>query len=243
MIVLVTDFGLEGPYIGQMLRVLHEQAPGRQVINLFADAPMWNPKATAYLLAAYIQGFGSGTVFLCVVDPCVGTHAHTPVVTQCDGLWFVGPDNGLFEMVRRRASQTATWRIAWQPQALSASFHGRDLYAPVAARVAGGDHCGLTVHAPLRFANWPEDLSEIVYIDNYGNAMTGIRAGSISHTAMLQLKGFQLRCARTFASVPQGAPFWYENSNGLVEIAVNQGHAAGVLGLTIGEELRIDDPA
>ncbi len=79
MIVLFTDFGLQGPYTGLMKAVLHQMAPGVPTIDLFADAPAGNPKASAYLLAAYAQWFAAGTTFLCVVDPGVGG-ARPPVI-------------------------------------------------------------------------------------------------------------------------------------------------------------------
>ena len=132
MIVLLTDFGLHGPYTGQMKAVLHQTAPGVPVIDLFADAPVGNPKAAAYLLPAYAGWFPAGTVFLCVVDPGVG-EARPAIVLEADGRWYVGPGNGLFELVQRRAGATRSWDIEWKPERLSASFHGRDLFAPVAA--------------------------------------------------------------------------------------------------------------
>src|SRR5947209_2568791 len=98
MIVLFTDFGLAGPYTGQVNAVLHETAPCVLVISLFADAPAGRPKASAYLLAAYAAWFPAGTVFLCVVDPGVGG-ARRPVIVEADCRLYVGPDNGLFELV------------------------------------------------------------------------------------------------------------------------------------------------
>src|SRR5262245_30636537 len=138
MILLFTDFGLAGPYTGQMKAVLRQRAPEIPAIDLFADAPMQNPKAAAYLLAAYAAWFPSGSVFLCVVDPGVGGE-RPPVMVKADGRWFVGPGNGLFEIVMRRAQSAEAWEIAWQPEHLSASFHGRDLFAPVAAMIAKGE--------------------------------------------------------------------------------------------------------
>jgi S-adenosylmethionine hydrolase len=132
MIVLFTDFGLQGPYTGQMKAVLHQMAPGVPIIDLFADAPAGNPKASAYLLAAYAQWFAAGTTFLCVVDPGVGG-ARPPVMLDADGRWYVGPGNGLFELIERRATQARSWDIDWRPQHLSASFHGRDLFSRIAA--------------------------------------------------------------------------------------------------------------
>ena len=94
MIVLFTDFGVGGPYTGQVKAVLRLAAPDTDIIDLFADAPAHDPKAAAYLLAAYVEEFPRGTVFLCVVDPGVGG-ARTPGVFNVDGRWYVGPENGL----------------------------------------------------------------------------------------------------------------------------------------------------
>lgn len=138
MIVSFTDFGFHGPYTGQMKAVLHQMAPGVSVIDLFADAPVNNPKASAYLLAAYAAWFPPQTIFLCVVDPEVGG-ARPPVIVEADSRWYVGPGNGLFELVQRRASETRSWTIDWRPERLSASFHGRDLFALVAAMLACGE--------------------------------------------------------------------------------------------------------
>src|SRR5262245_22881804 len=230
MIVLFTDFGLSGPYTGQVKAVLQREAPGVPVVDLFADAPTANPRAAAYLLAAYSAWFDAGTTFLCVVDPGVGS-ARAPALLEADGRFFVGPGNGLFEIVRRRARHARILEIAWRPEALSATFHGRDLFAPVAARLARGQPpLGVPRDAAWsRRPEWPDDLPEIVYIDHYGNAMTGLRASTLGD-ADLAVEGRKLERARFFADRPPGSAFWYENSNGLAEIAVNQGRADRVLG-------------
>lgn len=235
MIVLFTDFGLEGPYLGQVKAVLHREAPGVPVIDLFADAPMWNMKASAYLLAAYAAWFPPGSVFLAVVDPGVGG-ARPAVAVEAEGRHFVGPGNGLFELVCRRAGRLQTREIVWRPEILSASFHGRDLFAPAAAALARG--------APLpeedrdalfgRRPDWPDDLAEIVYFDRYGNAMTGMRASALPSGASLTVAGHGAARARTFGDVPAGSAMWYENANGLAEIAVNRGRADALPGIAIG---------
>src|SRR5437762_6607739 len=138
MIVLFTDFGVEGPYTGQMTAVLLQSAPAVPVVSLFADLPPGQPKPAAYLLAAYARWFAAGTVFVCIVDPGVGRDRGALIV-EADGRCYVGPDNGLFEIMLRRAARAVIWRITWRPGALSASFHGRDLFAPVAARLAQGE--------------------------------------------------------------------------------------------------------
>src|SRR5271155_2742460 len=116
MIVLFTDFGLAGPYTGQVNAVLAETAPGVPVIQLFADAPAARPKPAAYLLAAYAAWFAAGTVLLCVVDPGVGS-ARRGLIAEAAGRLYVGPDNGLFELVLRRAATTRCWEISWRPPA------------------------------------------------------------------------------------------------------------------------------
>lgn len=240
MIVLFTDFGLEGPYTGQVKAVLYQTAPAVPVIELFADAPAGRPKHAAYLLAAYGVWFPPGTVFLAVIDPGVGG-ARSPVIVEAGGRWYVGPDNGLFELVVRRAESPRIWEILWRPQTLSASFHGRDLFAPIAGQVARGEHPAHQPRAPEigRRADWPDDLPEIVYVDKYGNAMTGLRGDLLPREVRLAVSGRVLKHARTFSDVPAGEAFWYENSNGLAEIAVNAGRAADVLQLVIGSPVSV----
>jgi S-adenosyl-L-methionine hydrolase (adenosine-forming) len=235
MIVLFTDFGLDGPYTGQMKAVLHWMAPGIPVIDLFADAPVGDPKPSAYLLAAYAEWFPVGTVFLCVVDPGVGG-TRPAIIVEADGRWYVGPGNGLFELVQRRAGTARSWDIDWKPDRLSASFHGRDLFAPVAATLARGEPPlgRLQNNGGDRRPDWPDELCEIVYVDHFGNAMTGLRAAMLPPNARLVTAGCVLERATTFSDRPLGTAFWYENANGLAEIAVNRGRADHELGLAIG---------
>lgn len=242
MIVLFTDFGLEGPYIGQMKARILRGAPGTTIIDLFADAPTVNPKAAAYLLAAYVEEFSTGTIFLCVVDPGVGSE-RPGMVLQADGRWFVGPGNGLFEIVARRATTVRKWELSWDGQSVSASFHGRDVFAPIAASLERGDfQVGEERPASWNaFPEWPDDLAEIVYIDHYGNAMTGLRKGFVNPSFVLQANHVYLKSARTFADVPPGGAFWYVNANGLVEIAVNKGSAADVLGIGLGSSIGVGE--
>ena len=240
MIVLFTDFGLGGPYTGQMKAVLRREAPQAEIIDLFADAPAGDPRAAAYLLAAYAAWFPPGAIFLTIVDPGVGG-PRAPLMIEADRRWYVGPENGLFELVLRRAQNARCYEVAWQPPKLSASFHGRDLFAPVAAMLARGERPPARAREPIRELAWPDDLAEIVYIDHYGNAMTGLRPGAVPPGAMLILgDNTRVAHAATFSAVPEGQAFWYENSNGLVEIAVNRGRAADRLCLAVGSALTVE---
>jgi S-adenosyl-L-methionine hydrolase (adenosine-forming) len=240
MIILFTDFGLAGPYTGQVKAVLFRDAPGVPVIDLFADAPIQNPKAAAYLLAAYVDEFPEGAVFLCVVDPGVGSD-RVPGILQVDGRWFVGPDNGLFEPIARRGRTVRWWEITWRPDHLSASFHGRDLFAPVAAGIARGvlPACSERPVDDMRRPDWPDELNEIVYIDGFGNSMTGIRASTIPPEVRIAIGDHPLAHAATFTDVQPGQAFWYENANGLVEIAINRGRADQILDLHVGDRVDI----
>ena len=243
MIVLFTDFGLSGPYVGQLQAAILKESPAARVVNLFADAPAHDARRSAYLLAAYAGEFPAPTVFVCVVDPGVGSDRRA-LALEAGGRWFVGPDNGLLEIVARRTPGAAWWRIAWRPEHMSASFHGRDLFAPVAAWLDRGDRPPgpSSAHwaeplAPggLGAGEWPDDLAEVIYIDRFGNAMTGLRAATLSPNARLTLNnGREIVQARTFSDVPKGGLFWYENANGLAEIAINCGRADATLGLALG---------
>jgi len=234
MIVLFTDFGLEGPYVGQVQAVLQQQAPGIPVINLFSDLAPFDIQGAACLLPAYAAGFPPATVFLCVVDPGVGG-ARPGVVVQADGRWYVGPNEGLFALLARQSRQLACWQLA-EPDGASASFHGRDVFAPVAAKLArGAEVPGEAVPAScLEQADWPDELFRVVYIDRFGNALTGVRAGALEQDVWLAVNGQPLKRARTFSDVAPGEACWYANANGLVEFAVNQGRADKVLGLQAG---------
>ncbi len=241
MIALFTDFGLEGPYTGQMQAVLHREAPGVPVVSLFSDLPPFDSQGAAYLLAAYAGEFPLDTVFLCVVDPGVGGPRAASIL-RADGRWYVGPDNGLLAIAARRAGHRRWWDVSRRPARLSASFHGRDLFAPVAARLARGEPPlgeGVAAEDRLLCTDWPDDLSRVVYVDRFGNAMTGLRAAVLGPGAILEAGGRRLGRARTFSDVAPGEAFWYENANGLAEIAVNTGRADRTLGIAPGDSIHV----
>jgi hypothetical protein len=234
MILTFTDFGPAGPYLAQMTAAVLKRAPDARVLHLMSDAPRFRPVPAGYLLAHYVGDFPSGSIVLGVVDPGVGT-ARDSILVHAGERWFVGPDNGLFMPALNLAGGGAAWRIDWQPARLSASFHGRDLFAPVAAWLAEGRAPpGQPVDpAALVGADLPLDRDAVIYIDTYGNAITGRRADSLPETAILRVRDTEIPAARTFADVPVGTPLWYRNANDLVEIAVNQGRADTALGLDI----------
>lgn len=239
-IVLFTDFGAEGPYLGQMEAVLDRLAPDVKVINLLSNAPKADPLLSSYLLAALCRTFPVGTVFLAVVDPGVGG-PRRPVVLEVDGRFYVGPDNGLFNTVAAQAELAHWSEIIWRPELCSSSFHGRDIFAPMAARLAAGsvERCLKPFEASLN--DWPQDLAKIVYCDHYGNAMTGMRFTQDCQAKVIRIGEAVIHQAGTFCDVAAGELFWYQNSCGLIEIAANQASAQALLGLKLGDEVAFSD--
>ncbi len=241
LIAMFTDFGLLGPYHGQMNSVLAEAGVTQPVIQLMADAPCFDPRASAYLLSALAKDMPEGTLFISVVDPGVGSERR-PIVVKDSRQWFVGPDNGLLSQVARRSGKGLLEVIEWQPERLSFSFHGRDLFTPVAASICLQEYVpGESIALDSMVGTeWPDDLAEIIYIDTFGNAVTGMRASSYADVYGLSVGGTAIPCARTFSDVAVGSPFWYENSHGLIELAVNQGSASEQLGVGVGSLIVIE---
>lgn len=240
-IFLFTDFGAADIYAGQVKAALQRHAPNVAVIDLLHNAPAFDVRASAHLLAAISMQIPPGSVTLAVVDPGVGG-ARDAVALTADNNWTIGPDNGLLSVLAARAKACACWRITWQPEELSASFHGRDLFAPVAAAIACGEfpagkaECG----ARLSVDFGGNDLGAIVYIDHYGNAFSGLRARDLPRDARVVVAGRSLGHARVFSAVPAGDVFWYMNSLGLVEIAGNACNASARLGLQIGQPVSVE---
>lgn len=241
MIILFTDFGADDIYVGQIKARMLQTAPkGTTVIDLLHCVPDFDPHAGAHLLAAIHGQFPEKSVFFALIDPSVGSDRSAAAV-EADGQWFVGPDNGLLSVVAARAKRARTWRISWRPDSLSPSFHGRDLFAPVAAGLAAGviEAGWLESCDSLDVEYGADDLAQIIYVDHYGNALTGLRAGNVPHTAAIDVVGRRIPWARVYSEVPTGSAFWYENSIGLVEVAVNCGNAAAQLGLGVGDAVSV----
>jgi hypothetical protein len=238
VIVLFTDFGVRDPYVGQVKARLAEHAPAQQVVDLLHEAPDFNPHAGAHLLAALAIGFQPGSVFLAVVDPGVGT-PRDAVVVLAGGRWFVGPDNGLLSVVAARHPDSKLWHISWQPDVLSPTFHGRDLFALIAADIARGEFPTdkLTPIDKLHVEFDAGDLARVIYIDHFGNAWTGVRG--VMKDARVSAAGETFKHSESFGFVSKGEGFWFINSVGLLELAVNRGSAAVAYGLKVGDPVQV----
>ncbi|WP_457675224.1 SAM hydrolase/SAM-dependent halogenase family protein [Thiolapillus sp.] len=240
-VFLFTDFGSQGPYLGLMEAAVGRICPQARVTNLMCDAPRNDPRHAAYLLAALEKNLPADAVVAAVVDPGVGSDRGM-IALQAGGRWFLGPDNGLLSRLGRDDEGRRLWALRPQPGVqLSASFHGRDVFAPAAARLACGDLPFLDAfqNKGMVGEEWPDTLAEVVYIDGFGNAMTGIPADDVSLSAALEVRGKQMPRKRTFADVAPGEALCYRNSLGLLEIAINGGSAADMLGLRIGTPVEL----
>jgi len=239
-IALVTDFGSRSSYVGQMRLRLDELLPRFPVVELESDLVPYRPDLDAYFIPALARDMPAHTLYLCVVDPGVGGE-RAVLAVEADGDWYLGPDNGLLALIARRARRVRLLRVDWRPERLSASFHGRDLFCPIAAK--------LVEQEPLEWvpldqgdmlgSDWPDELSKVIYADNYGNLITGIRAASLEESVRLVVRGLEISPARTFCEVPSGQAFWYEDCFGLTELAVNQGNARLALGLEVGDQVEV----
>lgn len=240
LIASFTDFGLTGPYQGQMAAVLASLSPQTPQVSLMADAPMFDPQSAGILLSSLCRYLPVNTLVLAVVDPGVGSNRR-PIMIKTERNLFVGPDNGLFVPIIRRSTKFSVERIDWRPERLSESFHGRDLFAPVAAKLANGE---LVEGSPLKSQdmvgfNSPLDGNRIIYVDHFGNAITGIQAEAVNDDQVFFINHTALRYARTFSEAPVGQVFWFKNSMGLVEFAVNRGSAASLLALETGKTVEL----
>jgi len=236
MIYLFSDFSLNGPYVGQLKSALYEHAHQIIVVDLMHDAPVFNSKASAHILAASLTSVSKDGIVLAIVDPGVGSD-RKGVAVRADARWYVGPDNGLFDVVAARAHAVKWYEITYQNPNASHSFHGRDIFAPVAAMLCN--------EAPLEHYLKPiekeklndKDLLEIIYIDRFGNLMTGVRASTFDDSKKLWFADKEISRAKTFSDVAQGDVFYYENSQGLLEIAINSGDAKKHFKAAIGDSV------
>ena len=238
-----------------MKGVIARLAPRSRVIDLVHDLPPGDIRSGAFALAAGYRFFPKGAVHVAVVDPGVGTDRKAIAVRTAD-YFFVGPDNGVLSFALRKErikSIHALENKAYFLQPLSQTFHGRDIFAPVAARLSRGlaiQRLGPAVHDFVRLP-WPEPRhrqgrieGEVVYIDRFGNAITSIEAavlGDLSKSPHMVVvdRNRPFPVAAAYQSVPQGKPVAVLGSSNFLEIAINSGSAEKILGLKIGSQITL----
>jgi S-adenosylmethionine hydrolase len=247
IITLLTDFGAGSGYPAQMKGVIARAAPEARIIDISHEVPPFDVLSGALLLEACAPHFPIGAIHCAVVDPGVGTSRRALCLLASDGRRFVGPDNGLFTPFlgeHARAFEITDRRIVCEPA--SATFHGRDLFAPIAAWLArGGDpeQVGPRVADPIRL-DWPEpvlageELSGVcLQADRFGNLVTNIAERHLHGYASIRevrVEGRAARFVRTYAEGRPGELLALLGSAGRLEIAVRERNTAVDLGLGRG---------
>ena len=242
LVTLTTDFGTADGYVGAMKGVLHRRAPGVVVVDISHEVPRHDVAAGAFCLATAAPWFPPGTVHVAVVDPGVGGR-RKGVVVAARGQLFVGPDNGIFSLVAPEPSAAHEIAAAeFRAERVSPTFHGRDLFAVAAARLAAGAAPELA-GPPVRLAGLPGGAGHrVVHVDVFGNLVTDIIAGERA-SGRVRVAGRDVGpVRRTFEDVARGELVAYVGSGGTVEVAVREGSAAELLGVGRGAPAEIAPP-
>lgn len=261
MITLLTDFGLRDVYVGVMKGVIAQIAPQERVIDLSHGIPPQDCRQASFQLLQALPHFPPGTVHVVVVDPGVGGDrraialeyrmAKSPPQSSHPPSYLVGPDNGVFAsvlgIIDPISAVELTCRDYWYSDPISGTFHGRDIFAPVAAHLARG--CALH---KLGVAIAPASLIQLPYldyeplprgwrgwlqgVDHFGNLITTIPGDCLGNARQWQIQVNEQTIPGgqgSYGSVPVGEVLSLVGSHGFIEIAVNGGHAQGVLGLSL----------
>jgi S-adenosylmethionine hydrolase len=239
IITLLTDFGTADGYVGEMKGVLAANAPDCALIDIAHDVSAHDVEGGRLALARYWHRFPVGTVHLAVVDPGVGG-SRAALAVLSEGRFLVGPDNGILSpAMLHPGARCVTLAI---PSSAAPTFHGRDVFAPAAAKLAQGvalDALGTVCSDPIvrRTAEATRRADgaiagTIITIDRFGNLVTNLVA---RHGGTIEVAGRSLTIHRTYDDVDAGEAVALVGSSGLVEIAVRDGSAAEALGAKRGE--------
>jgi S-adenosylmethionine hydrolase len=256
LVALTTDFGAVDPWVGIMKGVLAMRAPDARVVDVTHGIPPRDVRAGALVLRHAAPWFPPGTIHVAVVDPGVGS-ARRPICVVTRLGCLVGPDNGLLAPAADAAGMVRAVHLTEERFFLaprSATFHGRDVFAPVAAALATGtppEALGPEI-ADLARLELPEPRREgatirgaVVYADHFGNLVTNVPAALLGSfprgAASITIRGVRLAgVAPSYAAVAPGRPVAVVNSWDLLEIAVRDGSAAASLGAAVGDEVVVE---
>lgn len=258
VVTLLTDFGLSDPFVGIMKGVILGINPDVALVDLCHTGTAYDASAGAFLLITSYRYFPKGTIHIAVIDPGVGG-PRRPILVTCDGHLFIGPDNGLLALLAEKAGSTAraitATRYFLQP--VSATFHGRDIFAPVAGYLSLGaepTEFGELIDDYIRLALPRVALSgtslirgEILHIDRFGNLVTNIAridlerlaTGDSPTACVVYVAGLEIPVVAYYGQVAPAALGAVIGSADYLEIFVNQGDASRLLGLGRGSEVEV----
>ncbi len=242
IITLLTDFGTADGYVGEMKGVLYTLAPDAEIVDITHDIEPQDVERARLTLARVWRRFPHGTVHLVVVDPGVGS-SRAALAVSSDGRFLVGPDNGVLSPALLLPDARVV-ALPLLPHA-SATFHGRDIFAPAAAALARGepiDELGPAMADEPIIRRTPQPVrasdgslsGEVILVDRFGNAVTNLIA---TQTGTVRVGHVDLPLRLTYAEVPDGQAVALVGSAGFIEIAVRNGDAARSLGIARGSEV------
>ena len=246
MITLLTDFGTADYFVGAVKGAILSVNPKAVIADITHEIPPQDIEAGAFTLLACYNTFPAGTIHVAVVDPGVGSERR-PIVVSVNEQFFVGPDNGIFSYICDRETSHRTFHVTakkyFRPSP-STTFHGRDIFAPVAAALSKGvkpEQLGREIDDEVRLE--PLDrVTRIIHIDHFGNCITNITRDQLKAGAGLVIKGKTIRDFRNFyGEDPSSKPFAIWGSAGFLEISVNGGSAAKTLRVKRGDKIVIKD--
>jgi S-adenosylmethionine hydrolase len=261
LIVLLTDFGTRDFYVGAMKGAILRTSPNVRIEDISHEVPKYDIAEGAYTLLKSAPEFPKGTVFLCVVDPGVGTARKPVAVLTSDGNVFVGPDNGLFTRVIETAGLTSAYELTnadlMGKDLISSTFHGRDVFGPVAAHLASGfpiDKVGPRLETVIRLESRKPRveretvIGEVTLVDEYGDVLTNILRKDLEQAGIQKGDTLKIRIGdrevvapflKTYGDVPEGKPVCMISSGEVFETAINQGDLGRSTGARRGDPVTV----
>ncbi|HEX7313845.1 MAG TPA: SAM-dependent chlorinase/fluorinase [Pyrinomonadaceae bacterium] len=260
IVTLLTDFGTADYFVGAMKGALLAANPEARVVDITHEVPPYDVEAGAFTLRAAFETYPEGTVHVAVVDPGVGS-ARRGIAVEGGGHVFVGPDNGLFGHVYERVRHCRVFQLTnanYFRREVSPTFHGRDIFAPVAGALSRGVRAEELGPEVFDFVRLPSAAVEsdadgtlvgaVIHVDRFGNLVTNITPEelseeSIASGARLRIAGREVRRFRRFFAEDvegSGEPFAVWGSAGLLEVAVFRDSAARALGAKRGDKVLVN---
>lgn len=251
IVTLITDFRTSDGYMGAVFGVLKSINPDVDIITIASNIPPADIRKASRVLASSYRFYPDGTVHMVVVDPTVGPERRALLISD-DRYFLLGPDNGVLTPVLESSPDCKCYNITNEKFRLSSgseTFHGRDLFAPVASYLTLGippEEFGPEINDPMRL-EYPEPerigndiIGIVIDIDSFGNLVTNIPSEMVDEDTTIIICGHTIRgLSRSYADVPEKQPLAYIGSSGYLEVAINKGNAANYFGALIFEEVKI----
>lgn len=248
IIGLFSDYGWDDPYVAQLKGVIVSTNPNVRIIDLIHGVAPFNVGQGAYLLDQCSSEFPAGTIFVAVVDPQGVVDRDPILILTGKSKYYIGPDNGLFSQIIQREGLARAWKLDkpayYRANGASQKSHGRDIYGPVAANLAGGtdpDKMGTPMKTILSFPNKDASMAgliistQVLHIDRFGNVILNLRAGTeiankLKDGNLIKIsvgrENYSAPLVKTYGDIEKGRLLLLYGGNGLLQIGVNQGSAA-----------------